>query len=359
MRVLVVCTVHDPRDARIRQRQIAALLAAGHEVTQAGPFTAFGATPGPGVRGIDLPRATGRDRLRAMRKARSVLREEAPHHDVVVLHSPELLAASAGLKHPAIVWDVHEDTAAAVSMKSWIPSSVRPATARSVRWAERRAEGRYRLILAESAYAERFRASHPVVPNTPPVPERVPPSKRDRAVYLGTLTEARGGDELIALAPRIAPMRMEVMGTAHGGLANRLRAADRGGILTWHGFVDNERALALVEGATLGLSLLHDEPNYRHSMPTKLLEYLAHGVPFVSTPLPLAQELAARSGGGVIVPFGDIDATARAVLALNEDDPRRTAMASAGHAWVRKSANWDNDGPAFVALLEAWAGGQP
>ncbi|SNR87651.1 hypothetical protein SAMN06265360_12647, partial [Haloechinothrix alba] len=33
MRVLVVTVVHNPRDARIRYRQIRALLEAGHEVT--------------------------------------------------------------------------------------------------------------------------------------------------------------------------------------------------------------------------------------------------------------------------------------------------------------------------------------
>lgn len=311
------------------------------------------------MRGIDLPRATGRKRLRALHKARSVLRQEASHHDIVVVHSPELLAATVGLKHPAVVWDVHEDVAAAVSMKSWIPAALRPPTATSLRWVERRAEGHYRLMLAEAAYAERFLAPHPVVPNTPRVPASIAPSERDRAVYVGTLTEARGGDDLIALARRIAPVRLEVLGTAHGGLADRLRTANEAGILRWHGFVDNERALDLIQGATVGLSLLHDEPNYRHSMPTKLLEYLSRGVPFVSTPLPLARELADRSGGGVIVPFGDIGAAARAVLALNEDDPGRTAMASAGHAWVKESANWDNDGPAFVALLEGWAAGQP
>ena len=39
---LVVTVVHNPEDARIRQRQINALLAAGWEVTYVAPFGGFG-----------------------------------------------------------------------------------------------------------------------------------------------------------------------------------------------------------------------------------------------------------------------------------------------------------------------------
>ncbi len=355
MRVLVACAVHDPRDARIAEREIGALLAAGHDVTQVGPFAAYGATPTAGVRAVDVPRAFGRRRLRALRAMRAVLREEAPDHDVVILHSVEAVAAATGMRHPAVVWDVHEDTAASLSLKPWLPGLLRRPTASVAHAGESLVERRRRLLLAEAAYADRFGGRHPVVPNTPVVPEVVKPTERGRAVYVGSVTVPRGGDDLIALAQRLDGVRLEVVGPASGELADRLRAAERRSVLEWAGFVPNDRALARLEGATAGLSLLHDEANYRHSMPTKLLEYLARGVPFVSTPLPLAVDLAERSGGGLIVPFGDIDAAAEAVRALNDDDGRRQAMAEAGRRWVREHANWSVDGPEFVRLLESWS----
>ena len=42
----------------------------------------------------------------------------------------------------------------------------------------------------------------------------------------------------------------------------------------------NADALRLVEGSLAGLSLLQDEENFRHSMPTKVAEYMARGVPW-------------------------------------------------------------------------------
>ena len=351
MRVLVLCPVHDPRDARIAERQIGALLAAGHEVTQAGPFDAYGAVPRAGVRAVDIPRAAGKRRMASLREVRRTLKREARHHDVIVLHSADAVLAAVGISHPAVVWDVHEDTAASVGLKAWVPGPLAAPTMRAARALEAVVERNRHLILAEDAYAARFARPHPVVHNTPVVPDVVPASARGRAIYVGSVTVARGGDDLIALA-RCLPMALEIVGPASGALAVRLGAAAHAGEVAWTGFRPNAQALAIVEGATVGLSLLHDEPNYRHSMPTKLLEYLARGVPFVSTPLPLAVELADSSGAGVIVPFGDFEAARAAIVALNDDDGRRQAMADAGRAWVAKHANWSVEGPRFVTILQ-------
>lgn len=354
MRVLVVCPVHDPRDARIAEREIGALLAAGHEVTQVGPFSAYAATARAGVRAIDIPRSSGRHRLAAVRAARRVIAREATAHDLIVLHSADAVIAASAVSDVPVVWDVHEDTAESLTLKSWVPQILRAPAASVVRRAELRTERRRHLILAESAYAQRFAREHPVVLNTPEVPDSVLPSRRGRVVYLGSVTVARGGDDLISLGATLPDLTLEIIGPASGDLAQRLRAATAAGTVHWRGFVPNAQALQMVEGATVGLSLLHDEGNYRHSMPTKLLEYLARGVPFVSTPLPLAVDLAERSGGGVIVPFGDTLAARDAVLTLQHDDDRRQSMADRGRDWVRAHANWAVDGPRFVALLQEW-----
>jgi glycosyltransferase involved in cell wall biosynthesis len=279
---------------------------------------------------------------------------------VVLLHSPEALIAVAGLDHGCIVWDVHEDTAAAVGMKPWLPRPLAAPAAWGVRMAERWAERHTHLLLAEHAYAGRFAGSHTVVPNSVRVPDAVPASGQGRAVYVGSVTRARGALELIELGRDLAASSgicLEVMGGAGPEVLQDMRRASEAGWITWRGFVENSSALAGVEGATVGLSLLHDEPNYQHSMPTKLLEYLAHGVAFVSTPLPLAVELAEASGGGVIVPFGDVVAARDAIVELNADDERRQRMADAGRQWVLENANWGVDGPAFVRQLESWARG--
>ena len=79
------------------------------------------------------------------------------------------------------------------------------------------------------------------------------------------------------------------------------------------------------------LTPLRDEPNFRHSLPTKVVEYMARGVPVVTTPLPAAAELARGHECGFVVPFGDPRAAADAVLGLDGEISLRAKMGRRGH----------------------------
>ncbi len=358
MRVLVLTVVHDPQDARIRHRQLRSLLDAGHEVTFAAPFTAYGRTPPEGVRPIDLPRAMGRRRLAALRATRATLRHERGRQDLVLLHDPELLLAVLAVRPlPPVVWDVHEDTAAAITMKRWIPAGLKLAASWAVAGVERVAERHVHLLLAEDSYVSRFTRPHPVVPNTIVVPAAEPPPPgADRVVYLGRITRERGALDMVSLADALpAGVRLELVGPADADVRSHVEAAAASGRLLWHGFVPNDVALGIVRGAAVGLSLLHDQPNYAHSRPTKVMEYMALGVPVVTTANPSSVQLVERYDAGLVVPFQDPAATAAAVRRLLEDEELRKALGRNGRRGAVADLDWRVAGAQFVAQLERWA----
>jgi len=362
MRVLVVTVVHHPADARIAHRQIPALLAVGDIVTYAAPFQARSSAPPPGVHPIDLPAARGRRRLTALRAARQLLASRAGTDDVVVIHDPDLLWATGATVTP-VVWDVHEDTAAALGMREWLPAAVRPLARHLVGRLERTAEQRHTLLLAEESYRERFTAPHPVIPNSTWVPARCPPLRRpDEVIHLGTLTQARGVPALLALARAGQPhgLRLRLIGQAHGAAAADLARARAAGLVEWSGFLPNDEATAALDGALAGVSLLTDEPNYRHSRPTKILEYLAHGLPFLTTPLPSAADLVRSSGAGALLPHGSPDEVAAAALPVLLDwraqRPLREELGLRAHAYAAAEHNWQHDSAVFVAAVHAAAG---
>ena len=359
-RALVVTVVHHPEDARIRHRQIAALLEAGWAVTYAAPFSGYAVpepTGVPGLATVDLPRSTGRRRLRALWAARTLLAARGQDHDVVLLHDPELVVAAHRLPLSTVVWDVHEDTAAAVSLKPWLPSSLARAAAGSVRRLERVAERHHQLLLAEDSYADRFQGRHLVVPNTTIVPESVPPPDDPRVVYVGHLTAARGVHELITLGRLLdGHLTVELIGSADAAARRALDAA--GDAVDWRGFLPYDDAMARVSGAWAGLSLLHDQPNYRHSRPTKVIEYLAHGVPVITTPLPLAARLVTEVGAGVVVPFnepGSSTARAAADAILGLDPTQRLKMGWLGHRHATEHFDWTTKKHEFVGQMTAFA----
>jgi glycosyltransferase involved in cell wall biosynthesis len=363
---LVVCTiVHHPADARIYHRQIRALLDAGHQVTYIAPVDAqnFAERACPGLQVISVPRAVGRRRLGALRAARRQLARHALGADLLLIHDPELLLVLPGprRRRPPTVWDVHEDTAAALSTKPWLPRPLRPAAAVAVRTAERIAERRMHLILAEQGYVSRFRRPHPVVPNTTYVPDVAPPQAVPagdrRVVYVGHLSPDRGAGDMIELARLLRPhgITVDLIGPADGRARSQIEPAQADGLLRWHGFVPNDQAMPMMDGALAGLSLLHDEPNFRHSLPTKVVEYMARGVPVVTTPLPAAAALADDYECGFVVPFRDPRAAADAVLELDRDSSLRVKMGRRGHEAAYSSLGWPSDARVFVAQLESWA----
>lgn len=356
-RALVVTIVHRPGDARIAHRQLGALRAAGWQVTYAAPWSATGDDPADWHASVDLPRAVGRRRLGAVRAARRLLRREGPSHDVVLLHDPELLLAVVGLPLHNVVWDVHEDPAAAITDRDWVPRWARPPLRLAVRalerWGERRCA---ELLLAETAYEDRFRGHHPVVPNVPLVSDEVPPAGTDRVVYVGRLSASRGARELVALGAELAgEVTVELVGYVDPDVADLVAAADADGRVRWHGYLPNDDALAIVRGAAFGLSLLHDQPNFRHSLPTKVLEYLANGVPVITTPLPEAVALLDRHDLGTVVPFGDVAAVAAAVRSGVADPDELARRGRAAHAAARHERTWATEGPRFVQVLDGIA----
>lgn len=356
LRFLVITVVHHPYDTRVLYREIQALLDAGHAVTYAAAFTARGVVPPDGVVPIDLPAARGRHRVAAWRAARTVIRTQASAHDAVLIHDPELLTCVRGSTAP-IVWDVHEDTAAAVRHKGWIPAPVRGGIPAAFRAVERWAERHHRLILAEASYQQRFSAAWPVIPNSTWIPPIAAESLPGRAVVVSSMTRVRGVHELIEVGRLVREhgIALDLIGSADDSCRDALESATRRGDVRWHGFLPSREALSKVAGATAGLSLLHDTPNYRGSQPTKVVEYMAHGVPVVSTPLPHARDLIESTGAGVVVPFADPHAAAAAVISLNGDHALRQEMGAAGRSAAAERYNWLDVAPAFVSVLQETA----
>lgn len=352
MRIIVATVVHDPDDARIRHRQIPALLAAGHQVVYVAPEGGVGddATEVSGLERRIVPRAFGRRRLSALRAVARVLAVETPRADLTIVHDPELTVLDRWIRGPRI-FDVHEDLPAQVVDKDWIPVWLRPAISRLGARLERRAAGRFSLLLAEDSYQERL-GDHPVVPNVPVVPPDCLPSGGGRVVHLGRLSYGRGAETIVAAARELPWMTVESIGPVDEMVRSLVTSGSAN--LDLIGPLPSPVALSRIAGATAGLALLQDRPNYRGSVPTKVLEYMAHGVPVVATPLPALTELVGATGAGILVPFDDYEAVVEAVSRLDGDPDLRRRCAVAGREVVA-AYDWTVHGPRFVEACRAVA----
>ncbi|MGY3087268.1 glycogen(starch) synthase [Hymenobacter sp. UYAg731] len=274
-------------------------------------------------------------RLAAQWRYGQLLRRLKP--DLVIVHAPELLpltllwqALGRGRK---FLYDIRENYALNVSTQRVYQGFTRRGLAAGLRWVEARAARRAAgIILAETSYA----AELPFLSQLPPA----------RVVVLENKYQPQPGEILrpqpLALPPLAAPLRLLYSGTISElngvweavALARELRAAWPGGVrLTIVGFCQlpellgqlreqaagNSDWLALIGGdelvpharivaeigrSHLGLLAYRAHPSTERCRPTKLFEYLAHGLPVLTAPNPLWQELLSMHEAGLSVDFG-------------------------------------------------------
>lgn len=325
-RLLVLTTIHDPDDPRVRERTLASL---------AGVFDVDYGTRAPGptrhddltwieLRGGRVRRWFGA--LRLMLSGR---------YDVVSIHDPELIPGALLarlLRRSRIVVDVHEHLPGQILHKDWVWRPLR----RPVAWMScrflRLAERFLVVTVAEDGYHVLFRKKHPVFPNYPATGSLPDPAgDGGYLVYVGVVNEYRGATLMVETAGAMQePVPLVMVGRVTDDKAAELRGlAERLGVdLTLTGPKPHREAMATAAAGSAGLALMADVPNNRWSQPTKLWEYLGMGVPLVASRLP-GTELAMEGFRSVhLVPPHDPVAAAGAIEEILADPAIREAARS-------------------------------
>ncbi|MFH1329392.1 MAG: glycosyltransferase family 4 protein [Actinomycetota bacterium] len=349
MRALVVTSVHRADDPRIRERTVRSL-AAAFEVRYATR------APGPAAGGDHEWVELAGGRLRRWWGAlRQMCRGDLA---LVSVHDPELIPAALLarlLRRAPVVVDVHEDVPAQVRHRQWVPRLLRPGAAWAAARALRLAERFGTITLAEAGYRHLFRRDHPVFPNYPAAGS-LPPVAPDAGflVYVGDITVERGAFDMVEAAGAMKERRpLHLVGRCREDLAERLRrrARELRVSLEILGPLPHHQAMEVAAGASAGLSLLHALPNYVGSMPTKVVEYLAMGLPVVASDLPGTREALAGRAAVEVVPPCDPIAAAAAVGRLLAEEAREGAALQA--PVLRRTLVWPDETVRRVYLAAA------
>ena len=291
-------------------------------------------TPGIHQHGIFWGSRLSWGRVAAQWRYWRLLRRVAPA--VVIVHAPELLPLTllwrALGRRRTFLYDIRENYALNVATQRVYSGPTRRWLAAGLRWVEglaaQRAAG---LLLAEQSYADelpflqKLPASRVVVlenkyqpapgealPAQPPGPllARTPL----RLLYSGTISELNGVWEAVALAAELrkawpAGAQLTIIGFCQQpALLQRLRqtAGQHPAWLTLLSGaepVPHARIVAEIKRSHIGLLPYQPHPSTERCRPTKLFEYLAHGLPIIASPNPLWQALLLAHGAGLTLDF--------------------------------------------------------
>jgi glycosyltransferase involved in cell wall biosynthesis len=168
-------------------------------------------------------------------------------------------------------------------------------------------------------------------------------------IYLGRIGQARRSDFLLDVVAALRQHEPGILLVIAGDAASPdemewMRSCIAGRALEHHvlltGWLPQSAALGYAVRAEVGLSPIPRGTLFDVSSPTKLVEYLALGIPSVANDIPDQQLVVTRSGAGLCAPM-EAGAFCEAVLELLRNPVMAAQFAARGPDWVRNNRTYE------------------
>lgn len=169
-------------------------------------------------------------------------------------------------------------------------------------------------------------------------------------VYLGTQDRPRRIEVLFDMLAEVRKTVPDVLLVLVGDtedavhrqwLRERAVAAGVADDVLWMGWLPMREGWRYVAAAEVGLSPFPRGHLLDSASPTKVPEYLALGIPVVCNDNPDQQEVIAKSGAGVCVPYSAESFASAVLTLLSMDKEVRSRMVTAGKDYIRTNRSYE------------------
>jgi len=361
-RICILSSVHQALDNRIFYREAQSLRQAGYEVTLIAVNDRNETKDGVAIIGLPSVQRWQRPILwfRLIHLANHL------RADVYHIQDPELLLISPVLKWQTgkpVIYDVHEDYAGFMETKDYVPHWFRRPLSRIVAFSEpKMAQFQNGLIFADDQIANLFQAvklpkttlfnfpgqkfidraietknnnganSHTVL--------HLGGHKRGRGIFLMLEAFQKVHEELpqarLLLVGPFQPNELEQ--------TIRKEVNDRGlaEVIRITGPVRFEEVGEFYRQASVGWIPWEPVAKNQKNVPTKLFEYMAYGLPVVSSDLQSVRQFLDQDKTGLLVPAADPDAHSQAIITLLKNPEVARSMGHEGQRKVQAQYNWNS-----------------
>lgn len=366
-----VSSVHRVSDTRIHLREARSLVEAGLRVHLFANHHDV-ALPETGVQVHTFRLPGGRFGRLVLAGPWAVIRALCSGSQVVHLHDPELAWAIPLLRvlGRKVIYDAHEDLPVQVLSKPYLNALTRPVAVLAARLIVRMVAKADHVVAATEVIGRSFPAQKTALVRNYPVlrdgEAHVPLDERRLAVgYVGALGETRGVTTLVqSLTDSAFPpgWRAVIAGPAISpDYLDRLRQ-EPGWVekVDYRGHLSSDEARDLLDDIRVGIVTLQRTPAYLDSLPTKMFEYFAAGVPAVASDFPLWRDIIHRHECGILVDEESPAAIAAAVGRYAEDPELLRRHGDNARRAALETLNWSGEARTLVGVYESllgpWAG---
>jgi glycosyltransferase involved in cell wall biosynthesis len=358
--------VHSAFDTRIFAKECRSLARAGFEVTIVAPHSEDTFVDGVQIRAVPPIKDKGRMyrmTATAWRVFREAWREKG---DIYHFHDPELIPAALALRAfgKKVVYDIHENVPEDIMLKQYLPLRSRRLISRLVGGVETFASRQFSaLVTVSPVIAERFVTTNPrtILVHNFPDPEELtaaaehPWERRDPMVaFPGGILPERGIREMVhamACFPESSNARLEIASAEFPkDLWDELTQHPGWRRVRYLGHLNRQQIVEMLGQASAGLVLYLPEGQNHCSMPHKLFEYMAAGIPVIATDLPIWRRLLDGIDCALFVDPRKPASIAEAIQYVLDHPAEADRMGRIGREAVHVRYNWESQARELAKL---------
>tara|TARA_B100001939_G_scaffold16845_2_gene14086 strand:+ start:2586 stop:3677 length:1092 start_codon:yes stop_codon:yes gene_type:complete len=279
--------------------------------------------------------------------------------DIYHLHDPELLRIALKLKkrNKKVIYDAHEDLPRQILTKHWIPKIIRKPIAYLVEKAEnnivKKIDG---VISATPTINERFYKlnRNSVNVNNYPIIEEFNKTQKKltkpQIIYAGGISIERGIVEIIDSLEHLG-VDLNLAGKfLDPSLKNKLESHKSWGKVNYKGFLGRKEITELYNNSLLGMVTLYPTKNYQTSLPVKMFEYMAAGLPVIASNFPYWESIIEKYECGICVDPTSVSDITKAIKTLVENPNIAKTMGENGLNAIKTHFNWGKEGQKLTSF---------
>ncbi len=361
VKVCHMTSAHPPEDVRIFHKECCSLAGAGYDVYLVERGESYEKN---GVHIVGVGEIPESRRKRMTEGARRVY-ETALSLDCEIyhFHDPELLPFGLKLKKKGkkVIFDSHENTAAAFLEKEYIPLFVRSAMGKAYTSYEksvcRALDSVVTVTPTQTEYFAKINPATTEVTNYPIFSSSyIEPTFEKKAMAFAGGISAQWNHDLIVRTLEKLPECSYVLCGGDNEFRRALEKLPAWNRVDYKGRIPHTEVSRVLSACTVGMALLTPGLNTAWGIGTmgntKIFEEMMAGLPVVCTDFTLWKEFVDRYHCGICVDPKNENAVADAVRFFLENQDAAKEMGQNGRRAVKEEFNWDTQAEKLIALYE-------